>query len=331
MSKLILEPRAYKNPIIFFANGIGDHILVLPAIRALSKIFNGKVSLMALPNAHSEIFSDITFDAILPIIFTNGIHSDWKVGVPKDDCVSFNYEYLIRSAKECDLFISLTPWYTSEIKYLINQLNPITCIGPRADLFNIDLNYDLNNFFDIAFSSAHLFEPNLILEDFSQPPAIFELENINIVNNLKKSLDGNTRLLIVHADTKKRKMIDSSTLLKAIDKFLETNEEYLVIVVGLNNQLQIDSALNRDRIYNLCGLSLDLTFGIIGISDIFIGIDSCMLHVADLYRIPCVGIFGPTDPQKWGLRFTVHEYLFAEKISQTNKNYIVDLINQLKK
>ena len=35
-------------------------------------------------------------------------------------------------------------------------------------------------------------------------------------------------------------------------------------------------------------------------SDFFIGIDSCMLHVADMARVPGVGLFGPTSAKEFG-------------------------------
>jgi hypothetical protein len=29
-----------------------------------------------------------------------------------------------------------------------------------------------------------------------------------------------------------------------------------------------------------------------------------MLHAADLFRVPGIGLFGPSDPQEFGFRFT---------------------------
>jgi ADP-heptose:LPS heptosyltransferase len=41
-------------------------------------------------------------------------------------------------------------------------------------------------------------------------------------------------------------------------------------------------------------------------ADAFLGVDSCMLHAADLFRVPSVGLFGPTRPSEFGLRFARH-------------------------
>jgi ADP-heptose:LPS heptosyltransferase len=49
---------------------------------------------------------------------------------------------------------------------------------------------------------------------------------------------------------------------------------------------------------------LELAMRLVGYSDLFLGIDSCFLHAADLYRIAGVALFGPTRPSLWGFRFS---------------------------
>jgi ADP-heptose:LPS heptosyltransferase len=48
-----------------------------------------------------------------------------------------------------------------------------------------------------------------------------------------------------------------------------------------------------------------------------------MLHAADLHRIPSVGIFGPTDPQKWGVRFASHEHIVCENLDDLNEEIVL--------
>jgi ADP-heptose:LPS heptosyltransferase len=52
--------------------------------------------------------------------------------------------------------------------------------------------------------------------------------------------------------------------------------------------------------------------GLVGEADLFVGVDSCMLHVADLFRVPGVGLFGPTRPRQWGFRFGLHRHVVTE-------------------
>ena len=37
-------------------------------------------------------------------------------------------------------------------------------------------------------------------------------------------------------------------------------------------------------------------------ANFFLGVDSCMLHVADFCRVPSIGIFGPTQADEFGFR-----------------------------
>ena len=43
-------------------------------------------------------------------------------------------------------------------------------------------------------------------------------------------------------------------------------------------------------------LSMDQMLALLKEADLFVGIDSGMLHMAGAVRTACVGIFGPTDP-----------------------------------
>jgi hypothetical protein len=61
------------------------------------------------------------------------------------------------------------------------------------------------------------------------------------------------------------------------------------------------------------GLPLHYAFSVLRASDVFLGVDSCMLHAADLYRLPGVGLFGRANIgfasktynyRQWGFRFS---------------------------
>jgi ADP-heptose:LPS heptosyltransferase len=65
----------------------------------------------------------------------------------------------------------------------------------------------------------------------------------------------------------------------------------------------------RDRIFPYLGLPLDLAIGLVANADLFVGIDSSMLHAADLAGIPGVGLFGPTRAATWGFRFGPHRHV----------------------
>jgi ADP-heptose:LPS heptosyltransferase len=63
---------------------------------------------------------------------------------------------------------------------------------------------------------------------------------------------------------------------------------------------------NTARLVDSYPLDLSTTMAFLEMADLFIGVDSCMLHAADLCRIPGVGLFGPTSHATYGFRFSKH-------------------------
>jgi ADP-heptose:LPS heptosyltransferase len=62
-------------------------------------------------------------------------------------------------------------------------------------------------------------------------------------------------------------------------------------------------------VLSLPGLPLSYAMALVAASDLFLGVDSCMLHAADFHRVPGVGLFGPTSPRRWGFRFGPHRHV----------------------
>src|SRR5579872_1680046 len=54
-----LERRVVSNPAALFYNGKGDHILALPALRALTALFPGQITLICRHRAHEVFFSEL--------------------------------------------------------------------------------------------------------------------------------------------------------------------------------------------------------------------------------------------------------------------------------
>jgi len=323
----MFDYKLFEKPVVFFANAIGDHLIALPTMRALSHIFNGQISLMALPNAHSEIFVDIVFKEVWPIRFPNSNHRNWYSGVPGNSDLPFNYEELAEQAKGCDLFLSLTSWHTPELQKLLDKLAPSISMGFFPKFKHIVVSQH-DHAFDSSFSLAHEFVPDVQLEDFANPP-IISTKHKKLVEELQTELRDEHRLLIVHTDTKKRKMWNPDKFLSVVDLFLAEHSNYLAVIIGLWNYLPVEQAINKDRIFDLCGLSIDLSFGIISIGDVFLGIDSCMLHAADLFRVPGVGIFGPTDPKNWGFRFSHHEHVYTNQLDLLSEKCVLNKLSKL--
>src|SRR5207249_9750826 len=62
---------------------------------------------------------------------------------------------------------------------------------------------------------------------------------------------------------------------------------------------------HRHRVFPITG-SLETMFVLLRYANLFLGVDSCCLHAADVFRVPGVALFGPTDPCRWGFRMSPH-------------------------
>lgn len=320
----MLDPQNFKQPVVFFANGIGDHLIALPALRALSKIFSGRLSLIVVQEAYTQIFSDIVFESVwfIKSFGAPGTPIMQKIG---RELAPFDYEALVEEARGCDLFISLCLWTSPDLERLIEKLSPPVSVG-----FYSTFTHKLSeavNCFDSVFSVNHLFNPKINIEDFSNHPYI-DQKYLRLVHNLKLSMARN-RLLIVHTDTKPRKIWSSDKFMKTIDEFLSVQTDYIVIIVGMYHNLPFESAYHKNRIFDVSGIPLGLSFALLSVADLFLGIDSCMLHAADLSRVPGVGIFGPTNPQKWGFRFAPHKHITSDSITSITPEQVIDALMSL--
>jgi len=318
----MLIPENFRRPVVFFNNGIGDHIIVLPALRALSNIFSGRLSLIARHEAYTEIFSDIVFASVW-FIEAFGSAGDRLMQKMGRELAPFDHEALAEQASGCDLFISLCSWTSPDLERLIEKISPLVSVG-FFPTFTHQLSDLSVNCFDTIFSVTHLFNAQLKIEDFSNPPPIAQ-KYLTLVHDLKFSNIEN-KILVVHTQTKQRKMWSSEIFLKTIDNFLSVHTDYIVIILGSFHDLPLDLAYYRQRIFDICGIPIGLSFALLSIADLFLGVDSCMLHAADLFRVPGVGIFGPTNPKKWGFRFAIHKHVTSDSIASITSEEVIDAL-----
>jgi ADP-heptose:LPS heptosyltransferase len=92
---------------------------------------------------------------------------------------------------------------------------------------------------------------------------------------------------------------------------------------------ELNTGCERDRVIPCLGLPLDLTMGLVANADLFVGIDSCMLHAADLARVPGVGLFGLTRSAAWGFRFGPHRHLDRGTMMDITVEEVLDAMEDL--
>src|SRR5262249_21946705 len=109
---------AASNPVAFFSNSIGDHVVALPALRAVANAFDGRLALLCSRAAPGFLFDELPLRSLVQVEF--GIENNTK---------EFDVAGAIRELGTCDLFVSLVPWRCSSLATLVKRIPQAVSIG----------------------------------------------------------------------------------------------------------------------------------------------------------------------------------------------------------
>lgn len=284
------------KPTVMLINARGDYLLNLPAIRALSRLFGGRLSLICRPGARQCFYSNLKFRRVWePPLDFSGLRS------------RFDAKRLAERMDGCDLFLCLNSWHDELMDEFIAEIRPTISIGYDARFtLPLPLDFDKHNA-DLGFDLPRSLEPDLRIEEFAQPPGM-ERRRVAFARSIRDRIPPGCRVLALHAETKSDKMWPPERFRAVLDEFLRRHPEFFVLDLGLSDA-GLESGRFADRII-LCGrLPLPTVIALVGFADLFLGVDSCFLHAADLYRVPGVGLFGPTRSAEFGFRFGPHRHI----------------------
>ena len=91
-------------------------------------------------------------------------------------------------------------------------------------------------------------------------------------------------------------------LLKKISS-INKNIKYILVGSNLEKNLYYEklvSSINKELIIDLFGVNLTLTAAYMKKSDLFIGNDSGLMHLATACNLPTIALFGPTNDVVYG-------------------------------
>jgi ADP-heptose:LPS heptosyltransferase len=210
----------------------------------------------------------------------------------------------------CDLLLSLNPWRSPAIDELLARLAPNHAVG-FFSLYDERLPLDYSKHTaELAFDMVRARWPEACLEQYATPPRLPESSRL-LAARLRANVPPKFRVLAVHADTGEDKMWPAERWLELLDRFLPRHPEFVVFVLG-GRDLGLDACASGDRVIPCLGLPLAASLSLVGEADLFAGVDSCKLHAADLFRVPGVGLFGPTRPEEFGFRFARHQHVTGD-------------------
>lgn len=285
-----------RSPAVIFGNAGGDHLMTLPAIRALASLFPSRLTLVSLPRLQQVFFSDLAFRRVCEVRMTT-----------RGKKRSFDADAVRRRIGACDLLISLNPWKSRSLDRLARLMSPALTVG-FSPAFDVAFRKrETEHAADAAFRAPAYFDSTLRIEDFAQPFRLPPRVGPSIRSYLKAHARGR-RVLAVHNETKRGKVWPAKRMSKLAIAFLKRHPDFVIFVLDFRKRGILAPGF-EDRLLHSRGLPLELAFGVVRESDLFLGVDSVMLHAADLFRVPGVGLFGPTSPEKFGFRFARHRHL----------------------
>jgi ADP-heptose:LPS heptosyltransferase len=273
--------------VIFFANGYGDTVMVQPTLRGLAQELRGFKTLIFQKGSHAFLTQDLGFDRVVSVPM-------WSAEGGR----MFDAEALASAVGPCDGFLALVPWESRALKEIRRLLNPKVSIGHFSGYdIQVPLDRGFNNI-ELNFEFVRLFNPAANISEYWFGPT-FSPPVRAFVDDLMAALPAGSTTLAVHADTTEEKMWSDQGWQELLEIFLTDRPSHFVFVVGH----EIRNVLPRrhsERVIPLQGLNLEASMCVVANSDVFAGIDSCMLHVADLCGRPGFGIFKSTNPSEFG-------------------------------
>ncbi len=280
----------FQSPVIFMCNGIGDGLLALPAIRALSLMFEDKLT--------------IVYDSVVTPYWLYQLPLNKIVLIEAyrdENDIFFDYQSTAEQVIKCDLFISLIFTYSRCLENLIKLIKPTKTIGFHRS-FDIYVEQSNNQHIsDVYFKIPKVFLPSVDISYYHYP-----LGNIHTADKLAEKIlmtiqvnADNPSIVAIHADTQSDKMWTEQSWLELFHLINLENPNTTFFVFGMSLVFEI----KNDRVYDFTRLPFEISIALINLCDVFIGVDSCLLHAADLLNIPGVGLFFSTDPLIWGYRF----------------------------
>jgi ADP-heptose:LPS heptosyltransferase len=316
-----------RTPTIYFSTLIGDSVLTLPTVRALAEMFTAPLTLLCPKVAFDLCFREVSSRLV---DITGSPPVGPTLGPPSNRIL--DYDTLASEIGPVDVFIDAVPWDVLSnvfVRPLRQRLAPTTSIGfPTGDAYDVVIPRDVPHAADLTFKLARLFDPSAQIETYAQqvpiPPAAQEK-----IRAIRASLPAGAKVLAVHADTSWiKKQWPVTRFVDLLDRFLLRHSDFVVWIVGMGYE-ELNVGRERGRVFSYLGVPLDVAMGMVASADLFVGIDSCMLHAADLAGVPGAGLFGPTQPATWGFRFAPHRHIYTSTMADITVDEVLGALEDL--
>lgn len=326
--------RVWSAPVAFHMNGIGDAILALPTLRAIAERL-GPFRLITDPRA--DVFHGLELTGVIPgrrITHVNGVR---VAHGPELD-----WPHIAARTGSCDLFLSIVPWTSRDFARLLRTLRPSLSVGfARCCDIRVKFDYD-SHWARATFAIVQRLWPDAVFEKYLGPPGLPERAS-RAGKAVFDELPPGVKVLTVHSETSAEKQWPAASFSAAITAFLRTHPDWVCMLVDTDD-VGIRTPTVEARVFRMFDaversgagvrvrryLPLSVAQAVIAQSHLFLGIDSCHLHFADLAGVPAVALFGPTSAAQWGCLVTRHRtFQGAGSTTEIAVDAVADALTQL--
>ena len=278
--------------LIEMKHGIGDCVCMLPVVAAVRRKYpNAYIAMMVNSDANREIF----------------MHSN--VGVDKFYYLSIKFRpiqetiktlYLLyKEAFDIGIASPLTP--RGKARALFKLIGVKNKIGEQFLSKKIRTNVDYKHFVDCNFHAVK----KLNLDESDRQPKLY-IEDKNMVKCNKKCIAvniGNADKNYYRGDWYYTRNWGEGKMHNLVKKLcgLDVN----ILLLGGRQEIPLlreyEDILNKDNVFDYVGkTTIEETMKLLRMSDLSVGVDTGMQHVADALGVKTVSIFGPTNPHTHG-------------------------------
>jgi lipopolysaccharide heptosyltransferase II len=286
-SRQIMEPSA----VLFIRpGGIGDAVLLLPAIHALTQ---------AYPACRVDILAERRNAAVF--LFASGIRTVYRY----DSLAEFSS--VLRN--RYDVVIDTEQWYrlSAVVARLVRAPVKIGYgTNERKRLFTHPVTYSPDDY--EADSFLKLLHPLGISAPLAVLPPFIQIPEpaVRMAASLLEDVGGKLVVALFPGSSVREKCWGTDRFASLAARLIEKGAE--VVVVGGREEVSAGEEMAREGSgRNLAGkTSLVETAAIIARADVLVSGDSGLLHIAAGLHVPTVSLFGPSSVDKWAPRGNGH-------------------------